>query len=93
MKVADFIGHFNFEWHSQNEVANFGIFVLWKDGEKTQVTNSILKFTLIHGSGIHLGKTPLKPSEVLLLIPLKFELFFNLKFYKVKDDVSPLVYS
>ena len=34
VKVGDFIGLLNFEWHSQNEVGNFGIFVLWRDHEK-----------------------------------------------------------
>ena len=34
VKVADFIGIFNFEWHGQNEVGNIAILVLWRDREK-----------------------------------------------------------
>ena len=30
-KVAEFIGLFNFEWHSQNKVGNIGILILWRD--------------------------------------------------------------
>ena len=33
-KVAVFICLFKFEWHSQNEVGNIGILVLWRDREK-----------------------------------------------------------
>ena len=33
-KVGDFIGLFNYEWHSQNTVGNIGILVLWIDREK-----------------------------------------------------------
>ena len=33
-KVGNFIALFNFEWHSQNEVSNFVILVLWRDCEK-----------------------------------------------------------
>ena len=32
--VEDFIGLLNFEWHSQNEVGNIVIPVLWRDHEK-----------------------------------------------------------
>ena len=38
-KVADFICFFNFEWHMQNKVGNYDIFVLWRDRE-----NSITSF-------------------------------------------------
>ena len=31
--IEDFIGLLNFEWHSQNEVGNIGIPVLWRDHE------------------------------------------------------------
>ena len=34
LKVADFIGLFNFEWHGQNKVGNVVILVLWRDREK-----------------------------------------------------------
>ena len=30
LKVAAFIGLLNFEWHSQNEVGNIGLLVLWR---------------------------------------------------------------
>ena len=30
-KVGDFTGLLNFEWHSQNEVDNIVILVLWRD--------------------------------------------------------------
>ena len=33
-KVGDIFGHLNFERHSQNEVGNIGILVLWWDREK-----------------------------------------------------------
>ena len=33
-KVADFIGLFNFEWHSKNKVGNIGILILWRNHEK-----------------------------------------------------------
>ena len=33
-KAADFIGLFNFEWHSQSEVGNIAILVLRRDREK-----------------------------------------------------------
>ena len=29
--AANFIGLFNFEWHSQNQVGNVAILVLWTD--------------------------------------------------------------
>ena len=31
---ANFIGLFNFEWHSQNKASIIGILVLWRDREK-----------------------------------------------------------
>ena len=34
LKVEDFIGIVNFEWHNQNEAANIGILVLWRGCEK-----------------------------------------------------------
>ena len=34
VQVAYFIGLVNFEWHSQNEVGNTGIPVLWRVCEK-----------------------------------------------------------
>ena len=37
-KVADFIGLFNFEWHSQNDIGISGILVLWRDREKLVLT-------------------------------------------------------
>ena len=33
-KVVDFIGLFNSEWHSQNDVGNNGILVIRKDRKK-----------------------------------------------------------
>ena len=38
-KVADFIGLFNFEWHSQNDIGIIGILVLWRDREKLVLTD------------------------------------------------------
>ena len=34
LKVTNFIGLFNFEWHRQNKVLNIAILVLWRDREK-----------------------------------------------------------
>ena len=47
-KVEDFfIDLLNFEWHSQNEVGNIAIFVLWGDCEKlllyTQTSTQMFK--------------------------------------------------
>ena len=37
-QVTYFIGLFNFEWYSQNEVDNIGILVLWRVCEKLSWT-------------------------------------------------------
>ena len=39
-EVADFIGLFEFEWHSENKVGNILIVVLWRDRENSNVVTS-----------------------------------------------------
>ena len=47
LKVVDFIGLFNVEWHSQNEFGNIGILLLLRDRKKTLLTFPYLK-KLLH---------------------------------------------
>ena len=63
LKVVDFIGLFNVEWHSQNEFGNIGILVLLRDRKKLYWLFPIAK-KLLHRSKYKF--TMHKPSTGIL---------------------------
>ena len=46
-KGITFIGLFNFEWHSQNEVGNIDILVFWRDGGKLDLNTGRIQFKVL----------------------------------------------
>ena len=52
LKVADFGGLFNCEWHGQNKVDNISILVLWRDREKVTEAPFALGHIFLYSMGL-----------------------------------------